>query len=1458
MYIIFDTETTGLPKNWNAPITDTDNWPRCIQIAWQLHDDLGNLIESKDYLVKPDGFNIPFDAERIHGISTELAQEQGEDLEFVLDEFNEALAKSKFVVGQNVGFDLNIMGCEYHRASKETILYDKKVLDTCTEKTANLCQLTGGRGGRFKLPTLTELHLHLFNEAFGEAHNATADVEATTRCFFELIRINNYLESDFDNGEGYLRQFQTKNTTPFKLIGIVHLNLKAESEKIKARTKTKTGVSAEVRKANAAALDNITFSHLHNHSQFSILQSTIGVVDLVQKAIANGSDGVALTDSGNMMAAFHFVREALRHNKDVAARQKEAEEKGETFDDKPITPIVGCEFNICKDHTDKKNKDNGYKVVLLAKNKKGYLNLAKMSSLAFTDGFYYIPRIDKTIVEKYKEDIIVLTGGTQGEVPNLILNVGEKQAEEALIWWKEQFREDLYVEVIRHGIEEEEKINEVLIELALKHKIELIATNNTFYLDQSDAEAHDILLCIKDGELKSTPKGRGRGFRFGMSNDEYYFKNHDKMVSLFSDIPKSIANSKVIVDKCESYPLEQEILLPNFEIPEEFRDPLDEEDKGTRGENNYLRHLTYEGAKKRWGEEGITDNVKERLDFELQTIANSGYPGYFLICQDFCHAARDMGVSVGPGRGSAAGSAVAYCVEITNIDPIKYDLLFERFLNPERVSMPDIDIDFDDEGRQSVIDWVINKYGASQVAQIITYGTMAAKSSIRDTSRVLDLPLHEADRLAKLVPDMKLKKLFKLDDVELAEKLNDNQDDIARANELKSISKGKDLAAEVIRKAHQLEGSMRNTGIHACGVIITPSDITNFVPVALAKDSGMYCTQFDNSVAEDAGLLKMDFLGLKTLTLIKDAVKIIAERHDVHLVPDDFPLDDEKTYELFQNGETVGVFQYESAGMQKYLRELKPSVFADLIAMNALYRPGPLEYIPSFIRRKHGTEEIVYDLEANKEYLEETYGITVYQEQVMLLSQKLANFSKGEADTLRKAMGKKNLALLAKMKPKFLEQGGENGHDKKALEKMWVDWEAFASYAFNKSHSTCYAYIAYQTAYLKAHYPAEYMASVLSNNMNDIKTVTFFMEECKRAGIPVLGPDVNESQYKFTVNQNGAIRFGLGAIKGVGSKPVESIITNRKEDGLFTSIFDMTSRVDLRLCNKRVFENLVLAGGFDSFNTIRRSQFFTEDNAGRLFIETVTKYGSRFQENADSSQFSMFGGDSAEEIPVPQPPFAEEWPTLTQLSKEKEVVGVYISGHPLDDYKLEIDSFCKGCSVSDLTKLEENKGKELSIAGIITSAEHRTTKNGKPFGTFEIEDYSDSNKQFIFGESYLRFKHLLTIGTFVFMTGKVDNKKWGDGLEFRASSIELLADVKEKRSNALVLTVEQSDLTDMIVDELFMAVSDHSGNCHLKFVLKDFKSKTNLKMPSRNMKVTIEKELIDKIDQLNVFECKLE
>ncbi len=1454
MYIIFDTETTGLPRNWNAPITDTSNWPRVIQIAWQLHDEMGTIIEHKDFLIRPEGFDIPFDAEKIHGISTELATEHGETLEDVLYLFNEALSKAKFVVGQNVGFDVNVLGCEFVRMNTESIMASMPVLDTCTEVTAELCKLPGGRGGRFKLPTLTELHQFLFQEKFADAHNATVDVEVTTRCFFELIRLGHFSLDKLQREERYIEDFKAFNPRPIGLIGLKHLNLKEESSKLATNKSSESqNLTGDLNEARQR-LQNVPFAHLHNHTQFSILQSSINVKGLVATAGKLNMPAVALTDTGNMMAAFHFEKAVAEYNKGLKAERELALEEGIEFTKKELLSIIGCEFNVCKNLEDKTQKDNGFQVVFLAKNKKGYHNLIKLASLAYTKGMYYVPRIDKAVIEQYKEDLIVLTGNLYGEVPSLILNVGEAQAEESLVWWKEQFGDDLYIEVMRHGQENENRVNATLIKFAEKHAVKLVATNNTFYINKEDAEAHDVLLCVRDNELVSTPKGRGRGFRHGLENEEYYFKSSDEMKELFLDLPEAIESIEEIIGKCEHYGLAREVLLPAFDIPAEFQDLTDAQDGGKRGENNFLRHLTYIGAEKRYGE--ITDEVRERLDFELATIAKTGYPGYFLIVQDFCQAARDMGVSVGPGRGSAAGSAVAYCTGITNVDPIKYDLLFERFLNPDRVSMPDIDIDFDDEGRGKVIDWVIEKYGANQVAQIITYGTMAAKSSIRDTARVLDLPLPEADRIAKLVPDISLNKLFKFTDAELADKLKNNQDEIVKAKELKSIAQGIDLASQVLNRARELEGSVRNTGIHACGVIITPSDITDFVPVALAKDSQMYCTQYDNSVAEYAGLLKMDFLGLKTLTLIKYAVKNILEIKGIQLDPDNFPVDDEKTYELFQRGDTVGIFQYESAGMQKYLRELKPTVFADLTAMNALYRPGPLEYIPSFIKRKHGDEEIVYDLDDCEEFLKETYGITVYQEQVMLLSQKLAGFTKGEADTLRKAMGKKDRPTLDKMKPAFLEGGGGKGHDTVKLEKIWKDWEAFASYAFNKSHSTCYAWIAYQTAYLKANYPAEYMASVLSNNMNDIKQVSFFMEECKRMGVPVLGPDVNESNYQFTVNKEGAIRFGLGAIKGLGSAPVEAIIAERTENGPITTIFEMAKRVNLRLCNKKAFESLAYAGGFDSFKGVHRAQYFKEDGSGKTFLENAMKFGASFQESENSSQVSMFGEGTGTKMPEPEIPKTEEWGSIYKLNREKEVVGIFISGHPLDDFRIEIESFCNG-RIGMLNDMPSHKGKDLLIAATISEAEHRFTKNGDPFGTLIIEDYTDSYKLFLWRENYLKFKHFLQPGTFIAMKGKIDVPPRRSELEFMVHSMELLQNIKETKANSVHIKLSSTALDHILIMDLNKLFLENEGKCSVHFKIIDPFDGTEVRMPSKSMKVDPNNNLFRELKRMNLeFEIK--
>ena len=1466
MYLIFDTETTGLPKRWDAPITDTGNWPRCVQIAWQLHDEMGRIIEHQDYLVQPDGYNIPYDAERIHGISTELAQADGISLSEVLEKFNVALSKSKFIVGQNLKFDVNIMGCEFHRLGIESPMSSMPVLDTCTEVTASLLQLPGGRGGKFKLPTLTELHSYLFNKPFAEAHNATADVEATTRCFFELIRTEIFTYKELQVEQDYFQEFQNYNSAPIQLIGLQHINLKEASEKIKQQfgEQNVATVSKVTLSENKQVLIDTDFVHLHNHTQFSVLQSTISVAALVKAASQNKMPAVAITDHANLMGAFHFVRDILYHNKAAESKNAAAVANGELATEVVMKPIVGCEFFVCEDHKDKTRKDNGYQIVFLAKNKNGYHNLAKLSSIAHTEGFYYVPRIDRALIEMYKEDLIVLSGNLYGEIPNKILNLGENQAEEALIWWKQQFGTDLYIELMRHNQEDENRVNTALISLARKNDVKIVATNNTFYIEKDNANAHDILLCVRDGEKQSTPIGRGRGYRYGMPNQEYYFKSGEEMKKLFTDLPEAIANLTEIVAKIEIYDLAREVLLPKFEIPQEFLVAEDDNDGGKRGENAFLKHLTFIGANKRYAE--ITNEIQERIDFELLTIQNSGYPGYFLIVQDFIAEARKMDVSVGPGRGSAAGSVVAYCLGITNIDPLLYNLLFERFLNPDRVSLPDIDIDFDDEGRSRVMDYVIKKYGSKQVAQIITYGTMAAKSAIRDTARVLDLPLFEADKIAKLIPALipskwSLARFLKDAEADIKKVLR--PEDFEKIKDLIAISKDDDLLGETIQQAQILEGNLRNTGIHACGVIITPSDITNFVPVATAKDSDLYVTQFDNSVVESAGLLKMDFLGLKTLTLIKDTVKLVKYRSGIVLDPDTFPIDDFKTYELFQRGETVGIFQYESAGMQKYMKELKPTVFGDLIAMNALYRPGPIAYIPSFIKRKNGEETIEYDLDACEELLKDTYGITVYQEQVMLLSQKLADFSKGDADVLRKAMGKKQKDVLDKMKPKFISQAAAKGHAEDKLEKIWKDWEAFAEYAFNKSHSTCYAWIAYQTAYLKANYPAEYMAAVLSNNMSDIKQVSFFMEECKRMGLQVLGPDVNESFYKFTVNESYAVRFGIGAVKGVGMAAVQTIVENRKE-GKYKSIFDLTKRIDLRSANKKAVENLILAGGFDSFKGVTRAQYFHDDGDGITFYEKAIRYGVKFQENENSSQVSLFGESSDVQIAEPVVPPCEDWSTMEKLAKEKEVVGIYLSGHPLDDFKFEMKYFCNS-KLEVLKDLVPHVNKNLSFGGIITNVQHRVAKNGKGWATFVLEGYDESYEFKIFGEEYMKSRHYLIPNSFTYMkvlvkegwADKETGKKGEPRLQF--SEFKILQDVLGIFAKKLVIHLNINDLHADFIHRLSAVFQENKGDNTVTFeVLELEKIKRQVEVVSQI--VAVSDEVVDDVvfDEENPQEPEIE
>ncbi len=1444
MYLIFDTETTGLPKRWDAPFTDVDNWPRVVQIAWQLHDDMGQLVEHQDYLITPDGFDIPYDAQRIHGISTALAQDQGLPLATVLAHFKEALAKTTFLVGQNLKFDLNVTGAEFERLQLANTLQQLPVLDTCTEDTAQMLKLPGGRGGKFKLPTLTELHEYLFQEPFDEAHNATADVAATARCFLELVRREAYTLAQLKAASDYFVRFRESNPYTIQPVAINHVNLKEASEKL--LTDAAPALSKQDIRNNLDELSEVPFAHLHCHSQFSILQSTASAADLVNAAAANDMPAIAMTDHANMMGAFQFVRAINAYNATLTSSEEQPAKK-------PLKGIIGCEFHVCDDMHDRTRKDNGYQIVLLAKNKIGYQNLTTMASLAYTKGFYYVPRIDKATVAQYKEGLIALTGNLYGEVPSKILNEGETQAEEAFLWWKDQFQDDFYVEIMRHGQEDEDRANAFLVTLSRKHDTQIVATNNTYYIHKEDANAHDILLCVKDNEKQSTPIGRGRGYRYGLPNQEYYFKSAQEMKLLFKDIPEAILNIAGLLDKIEHYELAREVLLPAFEIPEQFQHPEDAVSNGKLGENTYLKHLAYEGAVKRYG--AITPEIQERLDFELATIQKTGYPGYFLIVWDFIKAAREMGVAVGPGRGSAAGSVVAYCLWITNVDPIHYDLLFERFLNPDRISMPDIDIDFDDENRGKVMEYVINKYGADQVAQIVTYGTMAAKSAIRDTARVLDLPLNQADHIAKLIPDFsKLKKIFALEDSQV--RTTFRGEDADRVEQLRALANGKDLAAETLKQAIILEGSLRNTGVHACGVIITPGALTNYVPIATAKNSDLYVTQFDNNVVESAGLLKMDFLGLKTLSQIKDTIAIIKERTNKDIDIETIPLDDARTYELFQRGETVGIFQYESAGMQKYMRDLKPTKFADLIAMNALYRPGPLEYIPDFIDRKHGVKEIVYDLPAMEEYLKETYGITVYQEQVMLLSQKLANFTKGEADVLRKAMGKKEIKTLQKMKPQFLDNGESNGHDRTILEKVWKDWEAFASYAFNKSHSTCYAWIGYQTAYLKANYPAEFMAATLSNNMNNIKDVTKFMDECKRMGLAVLGPDVNESNYKFTVNNRGAVRFGMGAVKGLGYGAVMTIVENRKT-GPYKSVFDFAKRIDLRNASKKAFEALALSGGFDGLGATNRAQFFHKSDGEQIFLEQVIKYAHKYQENQNSAQVSLFGDASEVQIPEPQLPQCEDWGTMEKLKREREVVGIYISGHPLDDYKKEMEFFCN-TNVSAFKNMDQSMvGMELTFCGVISEAQHRVSKTNQGWGSFVIEDYEDFFEFRIFKEEYLTFQKYLIPNSFIYCKVKITagwRDKDGRLTEPRLSFVKMeqLQSVMDAYAKKLTIEMNINTLAPTLVTSLKETLDKHPGEQRVDFVLKDYEDKMALSMSSRLQRVKVTNELLHILDALDI------
>ena len=1250
------------------------------------------------------------------------------------------------------------------------------------------------------------------------------------------------------------------------------------------------------------------FIHLHVHTQYSLLDGQASIDALIDKASKDGMRAIAVTDHGVMFGIKEFFNKVNKKNskpqgviKDsekalkpllaksdpTAEEQQQIAELQEKIAEAKASifkPILGCECYCARNgrHSKLATQDDrsGWHLIVLAKNKNGYKNLIKMVSLSWTEGFYGRPRIDKELLEKYHEDLIVCSACLGGEIPQLILKGQLDKAEASVLWFKQLFGEDYYLEMQRHETHDpnadctiyphQVEVNKVLVELARKHNIKLIATNDVHFVNADDAEAHDRLICLSTGKDLDDPK------RMRYSKQEW-MKTTAEMNAIFADIPEALSNTLEIADKVEFYSIDSGPIMPTFNIPEsfgteeEYRKRLTEKDlfdEFTRDENgqvvlseedanakikklggydklyrikleaDYLAKLTYDGAKPLYGDP-LSEEVKERLNFELHIMKTMGFPGYFLIVQDFIRAAREeLGVSVGPGRGSAAGSAVAYCLGITKIDPIKYDLLFERFLNPDRISLPDIDTDFDDDGRGEVLRWVTDKYGAERVAHIITYGTMATKSAIKDVARVQKLPLAESNRLAKLVPDkIPDMKKFKLGDA------------INYVPELREAANGPDpLARDTLKYAQKLEGNVRNTGVHACGVIIGRYDISDVVPVSTAKDKDtgeeMLVTQYEGSVIEETGLIKMDFLGLKTLSIIKEAIENVRLTTGKDLDIDHISLEDPATYKLYCEGRTTGTFQFESAGMQKYLKELQPSKFEDLIAMNALYRPGPMDYIPSFIARKQGREEIKYDIPVMERYLKDTYGITVYQEQVMLLSRLLANFTRGESDALRKAMGKKLIDKMNHLKGKFMAGGQANGYKEETLNKIWADWEKFASYAFNKSHATCYSWVAYQTAYLKANYPSEYMAAVLSRSLSNIVDITKFMDECKAMGIQVLGPDVNESILKFSVDQHKNIRFGLGAVKGVGESAVQNIIEERKLHGPYRDIFDFVERVNLSSCNKKTVESLALSGAFDNFG-IQREQIYAENAKGEQFLDTLIRYGNKYQMDKTTAANTLFGADEFVAIAKPEIPTCERWSDLERLNKEKELVGIYLSAHPLDEYRIILQYVCNTGTV-ELNDRETLQGREILLGGIVTGFREGMTKTGKPFGILKLEDFSGSGEIALFGQDYIDYGRYGKIGMYLLVAARVEPGRWDPKkLDFKIGSIRLLQDEKDKLIEKISIMVPIHGLDDPTIGELSALIKKHPGNSLLYFKVVDAEHNITLNLFAPKTKIQVTRDLVD-------------
>ena len=1229
------------------------------------------------------------------------------------------------------------------------------------------------------------------------------------------------------------------------------------------------------------------FVHLHVHTYYSILDGQSPIKRLVDKAIGDGMKGMAITDHGNMFGIKEFYNYCKGINKD---RQKEGKE--------PFKPIFGCEMYVAhRRKTDKvkeKGDMSGYHLIVLAKNYKGYKNLIKLVSRSWVDGYYMRPRTDREDLERYHEGLIICSACIAGEVPKKILKGDMDGAREAVEWYHRVFGDDYYLEMQRHEVKDptiranrevyplQLKANKAMKELAKEYGIKMVCTNDAHFVDQENAEAHDHLLCLSTGKDLDDPT------RMLYSKQEW-FKTRQEMNEVFADEPEALANTLEILDKVELYSIDHDPIMPFFPIPEEFGTEEDVRRKYTEkqlydefttdenGENplppeegekkikhlggyekiyrikfeaDYLAKLAYDGARRLYGDP-LPKEVADRVKFELHIMKTMGFPGYFLIVQDFINSARDkLGVMVGPGRGSAAGSVVAYCLGITKIDPIKYDLLFERFLNPDRISLPDIDTDFDDDGRGKVLEWVEDKYGHDKVAHIITYGTMATKNSIKDVARVEKLPLDVSNRLCKAIPDR------------LPDGLKMNLPNAIKCvRELREAEASPDKQmSNTIKYAKMLEGTVRGTGIHACGTIICRDAISDWVPVSTAEDKAdpghkLLATQYDGHVIEETGLIKMDFLGLSTLSILKEAVENIKITKGIDIDLDKIPIDDEQTYKLYQEGRTIGTFQFESAGMQKYLRELKPTVFEDLIAMNALYRPGPMDYIPSFIARKNGREEIKYDIPCMEKYLKDTYGITVYQEQVMLLSRQLANFTRGQSDALRKAMGKKKKAIVDQMKPMFIEGGKKNGHDPKVLEKIWADWEKFASYAFNKSHATCYSWVAYQTAYLKAHYPAEFMAGNMSRCQNDITKITKLMNECQAMGIPCLGPDVNESRQKFSANKKGEIRFGLAAIKGMGEGAAQAIISEREKNGPYTDLYDFAQRVNLQAVNKKAFESLAMSGGFDSFG-FEREQFLGVYGKGDTFIDLLVRYGQTWQMEQSQALNSLFGSDEAADIPKPQPPKVEKWSTIEKLNREKELVGIYLSAHPLDDYSIVLKHMCNTqCKEigRDADKMELAKREELTFGGIVVEkTPTRFTKNNKPFGFITIEDYDGQGELALFGDEWTKWESRLDKGYMVYITAKSEQRFRNNPeiYDLNVKNVEFLSDVKDKRIDKFTISIDGAAVDETTMNDLITVVKNNKGNTPLFFVLHDSERNANVTLYSKDSAVEINANLINYLDGL--------